>query len=111
LPKEEAMNWKATPEQQAKYQAEMKDRAERELALSRKINTLMNGWKRCGNRVCRRAHQCVGFPLRCVVKQRKERQLTPEQEANANTASGSRLSNAAPNSPPAPSRWSRRNSS
>jgi len=75
------MKFEPTPEQRAEFEADKRTRAEKQLDLMRKINTSMNGWKRCGNRVCRRAHRCAGFPLRCVVK-RKPRQLTPEQLAN-----------------------------
>jgi hypothetical protein len=80
--KEATMNREPTPEQRTEFEADKRTRAEKDLALNRKMSTLMHGWKRCGNRVCRRAHRCAGFPLRCVVKH-KERQLTPEQRANA----------------------------
>jgi hypothetical protein len=81
--KENAMNVTPKPEQQARYEAEKKRRAEFELSINRKMNNLLGGWRRCGHRSCRRAHQCVGLPLKCHVKRKPRPPLTPEQRSRA----------------------------
>ena len=53
------------------------------LQINRKINTILEGWRRCGHEICRRAQFCCGTPLQCVIKKRQRPPLTPEQEAQS----------------------------